>query len=210
MFWPTGAYYFFGNALPVTDQGIKNDGAMILGLKKNDFASQVIISLLKIQSELYYGKSPSEINEKFYFDLPQLPEDDLNFTLLLKARYSFYLDKGDYENANKVISRLLTLEDYIPKPMFNVIKADALYNCCVYEKKQDKADDLMYELEKFLNNANTATNIRVKLAYMLYILNEKESVELFYKKGVKEAKKSSFSGLYKFELKQFEILKKDF
>ena len=141
MFLPTGGYLFFGNALPVTDCGIKNDGAMIYGLRKRDYASQVIVSLLKVQSELYKGKTPSEIDQSFYFDLPQLPEDDLNFISLLNARYAYYLDKGDFENAIKVTSRLLSLEDYIPKGMMNVIKTDALYNYCTFNRDEEKADD---------------------------------------------------------------------
>ena len=207
IFLPVGGYYFFGNALPTTDDGIKNDGAMIVGLKKNDFASRVIISLLIIQSELYKGKSPSEIDEKYYFDLPQLPEDDLNFVALLNARYSYYLDKRDYENAKKVTSRLLSLEEYIPKSMMNVIKVDALFDYCTFNRNEEKADDLTYELEKFLNNVNTPANLRAKWAYILNILGEKANAEQFYKKAMKEAKKSQFLGLVKFETKLLDELK---
>ena len=43
----------------------------------------------------------SEIDESYYFDLPQLCEEHPYFIQLLTLRYSYYLDKGDYENAKK-------------------------------------------------------------------------------------------------------------
>ena len=90
MLLPLGAYYFIGNALPMVSGGAKNDGEVLSGLIKNDDSSKVAINLLAIQSELYYGKTPSQIDEKWYFDLPQLAEDDINFILLLNVTISVF------------------------------------------------------------------------------------------------------------------------
>ena len=72
MFLPIGAYYFFGNFLPVSSFGIKNDGAVLSSMKKEDDSALVTLNLLTIQAELYNGKTPSEIDESLYFDLPRL------------------------------------------------------------------------------------------------------------------------------------------
>ena len=210
MFLPIGVYFFFTALMPSSSGGVRNDGAVLYGLKKMDDVAKVTLNLLKIQSELYNGKTPSEVDDSLYFDLPQLPEDDVNFAMLLNARYVYYLDKKDYENASKTTNRLLSIIDYMPKAYRVVVKTDALYNACTFDYDEDAADDLTYELEKYLNNVNTATNVRAKLAYLLYVRKEKEVVEVFYKKGMKETKKYLIKGLGEFERKLFEEMKKDF
>lgn len=210
MFLPIGIYMFFGNALPMSSGGAGNDGRVLYGLKKNDDDTQVILSLLKIQSELFNGKTPSEIDEKYYFSVPQLAEDDLYFIILLFSRYDYYLDKQDYENAKKTTERLMSLTGYMPKIYVNAAKLNALYNACTFDKNEENADDLMSELEKYLNKRNGSVEIRVKTAYVLYIKQEKEALDIFYAKGVKEANKCPLRGAGLFERKLLEEMKKDF
>ena len=208
-FLPAGIYTFFGNALPMTNEGFLNDGAIVSGIKKNDDSVRVAVSLLAIQSQLYQGKTPAEIDEKLYFDLPQLPEDDPNFIMLLNARYNYYLDKGDFNEAKAVSNRLLAIaEDYMPKEFIPIVKADALFNACTFDANDDVADDLMYELEKYLNKNNTLTNLRIKLAYIVRVNEEKSMIDTFYAKGVKEADKCQIKGLCAIERKLIEQLVK--
>lgn len=196
---PISAYYFFGNIFPIVNEGVYNDGAVLYSLRKNTDVSKVIIALLKIQADMFNGKTPKEIDEKLYFDVPQIAEDELNFIFLLNARYNYYLDKGDNENAIKTEERLLSLSDYIPKGLNQIILSDALFNACFIKKDANKADELMYEVEKYLNKINTLTNIRIKLAYLALIGEEKETLDMFYNKGIKEAKKCQIKGLSTFE-----------
>ena len=210
MFLPVGAYFFFGSLLPSSTGGVRNDGAVVYGVNKNDDVSKVTVNLLVIQSELFNGKTPSEVDEKLYFDLPQLPEDNPSFAMLLSAKYAYYLDKEDYDNAKKTADRMMSIIDYMPKYFEHVIKTDALYNACTFDFDEEKADDLMYELEKYLNNVNTATTVRAKTAYLLYVKREKEALDIFYNKGVKEADRCLIKGLGVFERKLFEKMKKDF
>ncbi len=209
-FLPIGAYFFVGNLLPASEGGARNDGGVLYGLKKGDDETKVTLSLLAIQSELYNGKTFSEIDEKYFFDLPQLPEDSLNFITLLNYRYNYYLDKGDFENAKKTTDRLLTLEEYMPKHFIYAIKTDALYNACTFDFNDKVADDLMYELENQLNKDKSPTSYRVRLAYILAITGEKEMAELFYKRALKVAKKCHLSGLKRFETNLIEDLKEKY
>lgn len=210
MFLPIGAYFFFGSVLPASNYGIRNDGAVVYGIKNDDDVSKVTINLLTIQAEMYNGKTPAQIDENLYFDLPQLPEDDVNFILLLNARYVYYLDKEDYENAKKVTARLVGLVDEMPKDYRPAIMVDALYNACTFDFNEEVADNITEDYEKFLNSVNNVVTVRAKLAYLLYVKRETESFDIFYKKGVKEANKSQIAGLKAFELKLYEKLKADF
>ena len=207
MFLPIGLYCLFGNLLPVAEGGVMNDGAVLQGLKRQTDSVKVALGILAIHSQMYNGKTPAEIDEKLYFDLPQLPEDDLNFAILLNARYAYYLDKGDYENAKKVLERFLSLEDYLPKSYLYVGKAEALYAACTFDYNEDVADDLMYELEKYLNKNNGAAEIRTKLAYILFVTGEDAAFDTFYKKGLREANKCQLKGYGLYERKLLESIK---
>ncbi len=201
MFLPISAYYFFGTLLPTSSEGTLSDGGVLYGLNKNTNVSKVTLNLLAIHGNLYEGKTPSQIDESLFFDLPQLPEDDINFALLYNARYNYYLDKEDYENAKKTSDRLMGIMDSLPASVRPVIKMDALYNACTFDYNEEVADDLMYELEKYLNKNNDATSIRVKMAYLAFVRHETDNVDIFYKKGKKEAKKHLVKGLGLYEAK---------
>ncbi len=207
MFLPVGLYYFFGTVLPTCSGGMLNDGAVVLSIKKRIDSALVMINILKIQTQLYAGKTPSEIDESLYFDLPQLPEDDINFAMLLNARYSYYVDKEDFENAKKVTERLLSLEEYLPKNFIKIIKTDALYNACTFDFNEERADDLLYEVEDYINNVNSATNLRVKIAYLKEVAKEDENLDMFFNKGYKEAKIEQLKGLGIYETKLLDKLK---
>lgn len=210
MLLPVGAATFFGNALPMTNGGARNDGAVLYGLKRNDDSSITTLALLAIQSELLAGKTPSEIDEKLYFGTPQLPEDDYNFFLLLNARYEYYLDKADYENAVKTTDRMLSLEEYFPKNVMFAAKANALYNACTFNFNEELADDLTYELERYLNSENSLANVRIKAAYLLYVKKEYAVMPVFFKKGKRDIKRCTLSGYGAFEKKLLDKIETDY
>ena len=210
IFLPIGFYFHFSSILPTSSYGVRNDGGVAYGLKILDDESKVTVALLCMQAEAYNGKTPSEIDSKFYFNLPQLPEDNPVFMMLLNAQFNYYLDMGDFENAKKTIFRLDSLEEYMPKHFIQIVKADLLYAYCTFAYDEEKADDVAYEIEKSLNNINTATTVRIKLAYLLYVRREKDMADRFYKKAVKEAEKAQIKGYGAFEKKLLEKMKADF
>ena len=210
MFLPIGAYFFLSSALPASSYGVRNDGAVIYGINHNEDTLKVALNLLKIQAEMYQGKTPAEVEKSLYFDLPQLPEDDLNFIMLLNARYLYYLDCEDFENAKKITDRLVGLIDDMPKDFRAPVMVDALYNACTFDFNEKLADEITEDYERFLNNVNTATNVRAKLAYLLYVRREREAFDIFYKKGIREAKRCQIKGIELFETKLFDKMKTDY
>ena len=91
----------------------------------------------------------------------------------------------------------------------NVVKADALYNACTFDFDEERADDLTYETEKYLNSENTLANVRIKAAYLLYVKKEYDLIDVFYKKGLRDVKRSVLSGYGKFEKKLLTKIKSD-
>lgn len=207
---PVSAYYFFGNALPMISNGVRNDGAVIYGLSRDDDESKVLVSLLSIHAELNAGKTPAEIDEKYYFDLPQLPEDNHKFYMLLDARFNYYVDKGDFENAKKIIERITTLKEEMPSCYLVPCNIDTLYAACTFDFNEEIADNIMYELEKPLNAIDNATNLRSKIAYLLYVKKEKEMLNDFYDLAIKMAAKDNVLGIARYEKKLLDEMKEDF
>ena len=208
-FLPIGAYYFFGNALPMSSEGVLNDGGVIYSVKKNTPEGAVLLAILKIHAELFSGKTPAEIDENYYFSVPQIVEDSPYFIDLLTLRYDRFLDEKDFDNAKKTSDRLLTLEDYMPKPVKNLVYSFALYNACTFDFDEDKADDYTEEIEKYLNSGEDITKLRVKTSYILYVRKEKDIAGDFIEKGLKDALKTSLKGYGRFEEKLFNEMKKD-
>lgn len=206
---PISGYYFFGNVIPFISEGVRNDGAIIDGVNKNADDVKVMISLLKINAELFNGKTYSEIDESYYFDLPQLPEDSPYYVGNMIAKYNFYLDKEDYENAKKITERLMAITEDLPKDLDLACKINALYDACTFNFNDEKADDYMYEVEHLLNADLTPTSLRIRLAYVLYVAKDLSVVNDFYKKCFKVSKKYFVSGIGKYELKLIERMKKD-
>lgn len=202
---PISAYCLLSNALPQYVGNARNDGGVIFGLKHGDDESKVTVNLFKIESELLSGRTPAQIDKSLYFDLPQLPEDSLTYLSLLSARYFYHLDCKDYEGAKTVASRFISLYEYLPKGTINVLKTYLLYSYCTFDFDEEKADELMFELEKHLNNNNDALSVLTKLAYIFFVDGNKTAFDIFYKKGIKEAEKMKIKGLgafYKDRLNQ--------
>lgn len=210
MFLPIGAYVFFGNALPTYSGGAGNDGKLIYDLKTYNDDAKVALSMIAVQSELFNGKTPAEIDAKYYDDLPQLAENDLNFLILLSARLDRFVDLKDFGNAKKTLDRLKSVTEYYPKSVETVVALNELYAACTYDKNFSRADEIVEDFAKYLDKHNGSLEIRAKLAYILYVKGEREHFDVFYRKGVKEANKLNLRGQGIFERKLLEEMKKDF
>ena len=169
---PVSVYFVLGNGLPMSSDGIKNDAAVALGVKRGDDSEKVMLSLLCVHALLTEGKRPRDIEERYYVDVPQLPEDDLNYLLLLDARYVYYLDKEDYEKAKDVSARLECMLNDMPKSYRPYVRANLLYNACTFAFDEAEADNLVEDNERYLNNVNDVTVLRIKSSYVLYVLKD--------------------------------------
>lgn len=210
MLLPMGVYSFLDNALPIFSDGEKSDGYLLKSLKNQDDSGVVFANLLKYQALICQGKTPSEINPDLLFDLPQLCEDDPCYYRLLFARYDYYLDLGDFDNAKKTTERLLALEEVVDGGVFAQIKLIALYNACTFDFDEDRADDLTYELEKLLNRSKDLTVLRIKMTYILFVKGDRQMFEPFYNRGIKMASKCQISGLGRFEIKLLDRIKQQY
>lgn len=198
---PVSLYFVFGNGLPMTSDGIKNDAAVAYGIKHGCDSEKVMLSLLCVHAALTEGKRPAEIDEKYYFDVPQLPENDLNYLLLLDARYVYYLDKEDFENAKATADRLESMLGDMPKSYRPYVRANLLYDACTFAFDESEADNLVEDNERYLNNVNDVTVLRVKSSYVLYVLKDYKQAHKFLTHAKDKLDTCPVEGLRLFEEK---------
>lgn len=130
LFWgglPYAAYLFFLNLPPCVYKSGKTDGAVFRGIAKNFPAESVMVSAMEIYGRLSEEKSFSEIDKKYYFDVPQLPEDEPVYAMILDLRYRYYLEKGETERAADCLNRLASAAEYLPGENFEEIAAELVY-----------------------------------------------------------------------------------
>ncbi len=124
---PYAGYLFLLNVLPLTYNGGKTDMSVYVGIKKGEDAEKTMLAAMEIQGKLFEGKSYGEMDEDLYFSLPQLPEDEPLFAIMLDLRYRYWLDKGEYVKASDCLNRLAQAGEYLTAEETEKIAAEFVY-----------------------------------------------------------------------------------
>lgn len=206
---PYAFHLFFYNVFPLNFQGDNTDGAILWGIALNDTSYVTAINLLTIEGLICEGRSPCEIDEKLYFDLPQLAEDDVNYIILLSYRLMYYLDGGDAKNAISVCNRLEDLADYFPEFYYNGLLSDILFCECCLKGDLEVSKELYKGLELYLKREDTLTANRILASYELYVNKDKKIALYYVDRARRLSKANEIKGLVKFELKLIDCIYED-
>ena len=136
----------------------------MLAVFKNEPDAEATLRVLQIQAGLL-SKSPAEMEESLYFDLPVLPEDDRNFLLITRLRYLYYLDQGDFEGVRREDLRLRDLIPYLDEEDLDEVYNLLLYDCCKIDRDEEGARALFERQQEVLVAAHTMTAYRILAAY---------------------------------------------
>ena len=207
--FPISFYFFLCNALPMSSDLVRNDGAMLYGIKKDEPEVLVMFSLMQAHALIHQGKTPSEVDASYYFDVPVIREDDPIYITLLNNQYSYYLDKGDFDNAKNTILRIEALSDYIPKFMYSEIQTELLYAYSTFMLDEDKADDLAEDNELYLNKVLSVSTLRAKGAYAKNVLKDTSFFNDILDMAKKLADEVEVKGLSVYENKLLDRLNND-
>ncbi len=111
---PYALYSLIINVAPLEYKSGKTDGLVFWELITNKPTAQVLVAILKIQGLQHSGKLMKELDEGLFLDVPQLPEDDVNFIIMTQLRYEYYLAVGNDSEAYKYFLRYKDLVGYLP------------------------------------------------------------------------------------------------
>jgi hypothetical protein len=171
--------------------------AVYLGLKNGNDAEKNMLSAMEIHGCLSEGKSFAEIDEKFYFDTPQLAEDEPLFAVMLDLRYRYYLDKNEIEKAADCLNRLLPcVRDYLPEPEAEKIAAEFVYIHSILQDLE-RAEECGKTCQAYLRG-ETVTAKRVLAAFSA-AFGKTESVAPLLEQAEELLKKERIAGVAKFE-----------
>ena len=199
-------YVFISSLLPAEIKGTHTDGAVIYGLTKNKDYAAVLMALLKIQTALYKGKTPSEIDRELYFNVPLLSDDHISMLSLYSLRQMYYLDSGDYEKAAQTNNRILHFADVMSMEEFNGLQLSMIFDM-IKANDYKKADAAMKLLEN--ENLDNITALRIKAYYCYYVSGDREKAKE-YAIRAKADSGTALSGIIKMEHKLIDGLQGNF
>lgn len=111
---PYALYSLIINGCPIEYGAGKTDALVAWEVITNQPTAQVMLNILRIQGHMRSGVQLADIDQGLLLDVPQLPEDDINFIILTQLRYEYYLAKGDDSTAYKYFARYQQLIHYLP------------------------------------------------------------------------------------------------
>lgn len=114
LFWgavPYAAYLFLLNGIPAVYAGGKTDACILSGIAKNRGPEKTFVYAMEIYGRLSEGKSFAEIDKKYFFDLPQIAENEPMYAIILYFRYRRYLETEEREKAADCLNRLAALAE---------------------------------------------------------------------------------------------------
>ena len=123
LFAPLSLYEGIMALCPFTLPSGKTDGQVLYELTKNTAYAQNVLAVLSAQGHLYRG-TYSDISYQALFDLPVIREDDLVFIALLSLQWRHLYQAGRGAEAEKLLLRLNSLAEYLPKGEGETIECD--------------------------------------------------------------------------------------
>jgi hypothetical protein len=174
----------------------KTDALVYRGIKKGYDAEKNMLAAMEIQGQLYEGKSFAEIPKPYYFDQPQLCEDEPLFAVMLDLRYRYYLEKEDFDRAADCLNRLAQAQAYLPDSEVVKIAAELTYMHALnqdFERLQQTSEVCREYLA-----GESATAKRVLAAYA-YAADKKEGIATLKAQAEESLAKERIKGLAKFE-----------
>ena len=193
---PYTAYLFLLNVAPFEYAGGKTDAAVYRGICKGEDVEKCMLSAMEIQGQLAEGKSFLEIDEGYYFDLPQLCEDEPLYAVLLDLRYRYYLEKGNIEKAADCLNRLALNEEYLPFSELEKVAAELVYMHALTGNLED-AEKNYAVCKGFLQEEGASTK-RILCAYALAVGNT-EAAEAFLEQARAALVREKIAGVKRFE-----------
>lgn len=193
---------FISSAYPQDNSGKLSDGALIVELIKNSNEATIILALLNIQTQLYLGKTPSEIDKDLYFNLPVLADDNAIMQSLFFNRYFYHIDCGEYNAASNVSTRLLDNSENLSYRDGTMLYLNIVFDL-IMSSDLVRAKAGFSIVERDLTNS--ITDLRVKAYYTNYVLKNTEETKSIIEQ-INDTKEP-LEGIKKMELKLVSALK---
>lgn len=175
---------FLFDAFPISFGGVKTDGGYLGGLIVGNASVKVAVNCLLVEGQMANGIRISEIDQNLLFSNPVLPDDDVNSAVMYSHQYYYFLEKKDFENANKALSHIEETFEFLPDMYQFTVAGDLVYNSLTFLNDVEKAKKYLPYAKIVLENNIGIDVFRVKMAIELYIDDNPSQAILTGKAGL--------------------------
>lgn len=193
-------YIFLSSFLPYRSAGGRSDGSMIRDLNRDPAFAAAMENLMRIETQLYQGRSPSEIDGDLYFKAPMISDDHVTMFSLFYHRYHYFLDMLDFEKAAETDRKVIELGDFLPPKEHAKLYLNACFDFILSgdteKAKACYSDD--YE--------DDMTTYRIKAYYCRHILDDDRKAKAYVNRAREEAEREPFRGIAMMEGKLLDWL----
>ena len=193
---PYAGYSFLLNAVPLEYPLGKTDMLVYLGIKNAWNAERTMLSAMEIQGRLYAGETFTQIEKTYYFDLPQLPEDEPLYAVILDLRYRWYLEKGELGRAADCLERLAGAQEYLSEGEVEKLAGELVYIHALFAHLEEAEANAKLCADYLKSETVTAKRI---LAAWSKLNGDGEAVAILKAQGERLLKKELFKGVAKWE-----------
>lgn len=193
-------YIFLSSFLPYRSSAGRSDGALIADLNKDEEFAAVMENLMRIQAQLYGGKSPAEIDRDLYFKNPMLSDDHATMFRLFYYRYLYYLDAGEFDKAAQTNRTAIELGDFLPPDEYAKLYLNACFDF-ILSGEREKAKACF--LEDYEDDMST---YRIKAYYSHYVISDGQKVRAYIHRARQEGEIHAFKGVAAMEEKLLQNL----
>ena len=193
---PYPAYLFLLNVMPLEYASGKTDALVLQGIRKGYPEEKAMLAAMQIQGELYAGKTFGEIDERLYYDVPQLCEEQPLYAVTLNLRYRYHIQRDEYDKAADCLNRLAVSQAYLLDSEVQTLAAELVYMHAIGGDTQ-RAKESANLCKEYLSS-DTLLAKRALAAYM-QACGEREKAMLLLAQAEELLQKEWIRGVADFE-----------
>ena len=173
----TGAFIALTNGVPLSFNGLCNDGRNILLLMRNKRSRRFFLRMMQTASELSRGKRLKDMPREWFEDIPiDSPKD--YFLLANRINYAALLeDSGRFDEARRVYEEISSFEKDLPGMIKLEIGADHILMELLTTARHDIAETIYDKwLKAYINSSYKYSPIKTVALYALALHHDNDPV----------------------------------
>ncbi|MDD6124183.1 MAG: hypothetical protein PUB53_07045 [Bacteroidales bacterium] len=173
----TGAFIALTNGVPLSFNGLCNDGRNILLLMRNKRSRRFFLRMMQVASELSRGKRLKDMPREWFEDIPvDSPKD--YFLLANRINYAALLeDSGRFDEARRVYEEISSFGKDLPGMIKLEIGADHILMELLTTARHDIVDTIYDKsLQAYINSSYKFSPIKAVALYALALHHDNAPV----------------------------------
>lgn len=173
----TGAFIALTNGVPLSFNGLCNDGRNILLLMRNKRSRRFFLRMMQVASELSRGKRLKDMLREWFEDIPvDSPKD--YFLLTNRINYAALLeDSGRFDEARRVYEEISSFGNDLPGMIKLEIGADHILMELLTTARRDIVETIYDKwLKAYINSSYKFSPIKAVALYALALHHDNDPV----------------------------------